>query len=130
MKELAFPYQQIDQKMDLVDQNGTQPKIHIHLMKNRIFEVNREIESNPNLLIENLNLLERARTPLMVQTLLQLNKFRKKLQKYDREVNLEGVTEQSGDVIIKAVKTSFPFLIARWPEIALQVLDAHIQYKG
>ena len=105
-------------------------KLDKNLLKNKVFDVRREIETNPCLLLNNPELLERARTSLMVETLLQLHNLRPGFGKGGRKVNFKDRTDGGNDVIFRAIRASFPILLARWPETALQVLDCHLHYKG
>ena len=107
--------------------------IHDYLMRNCVSDVRREIERDKWLLIKNPDLLERARTSQMVETLLQLHRMEKTFQTTGTRNCFEDTAAANlelGGIINRSIKQSMPLLLVRWPEVALKIMDLHIHYEG
>ena len=119
------------------------PDHHVEdfVRENRIDDVKQALEENPNLLLQNKKLIKIARTSRMVETLLQLRKLKLlnidskmdetnvKSSVLDKESNTEDVRTDR-EIIVEAIKSTFATVLKRWPNVAIQVLDSQMSYKG
>ena len=106
-------------------------EIEALISENNISEVANELEKNPELLLQNRKLIKKARTPLMVETLLQLNLLSTLVDsgKPGSSALLADNSERR-ETILRAIKATFYTILKRWPNLAVRVLDKHVSYRG
>ena len=107
-------------------------EIEAFISENNVSEVSKALEENPALLLENKKLIKKARTPSMVETLLQFSLLTS-IMDSGKPGKGDVITDndcERRDIILRAIKVTFSTVLRRWPKLAIDVMDKHVTYRG
>ena len=107
-------------------------EVEAFISENDTFQVAKILEENPELLLQNRKLIKKARTPEMVEILLQLSLLSRLMdsEKPGNETVIMENDQQKRETILRTIKAMFSTVLKRWPKLAVEVLDKHISYRG